>query len=265
MSSNIINILGSQKWKLARRVLKIILIITIVKFIVHYAGLEFLPLTSLFTAIISANIFLIGFLITGVLSDYKESEKLPGDLAVRLEAMVDELSITHKNKKNLVVKQAIKHVLGLTTSIIKWFHKQEKTSVVVEKITGLNDHFLSMEPLTQANFIVRMKQEQTAIRRIMTRIHTIRETSFNEAGYAIAEIISAVLVIGLILLKLEPFYENIFFVIFVSFILIYMVLLIKDLDNPFGYYEDDNLSQEVSLKPLSDLQVRVKKLESKLK
>jgi hypothetical protein len=36
-----------------------------------------------------------------------------------------------------------------------------------------------------------------------------------------------------------------------------MVLLIKDLDNPFGYYEKDNLTEEVSLKPLFDLEKRM--------
>jgi hypothetical protein len=50
-----------------------------------YLGAEFLSLSSLFTAVVSANIFLIGFLISGVLVDYKESEKIPGDMAASIE------------------------------------------------------------------------------------------------------------------------------------------------------------------------------------
>lgn len=264
MVMSLIKAITSQKWKLTLRVLRITLLVTVLKLLAHYLNIEFLPLSSLFTAIISANIFLIGFLITGVLSDYKESEKLPGDLAVSLEAITDEMVIMYKNKKQLVIKQGIEHTLSLTTSIVNWFHKQEKTSVVGDKISGFNDYFLAFEPFTQANFIVRMKQEQTTIRRLITRIHTIRETSFNEAGYAIAEIISFVLVMGMVFLKLDPFYENIFFVVFVSFILIYMVMLIKDLDNPFGYYETDSLSQEVSLKPLFDVKARIKALITRI-
>lgn len=261
----LINTFTAQKWKLAYRVVRITLLVGILKFAVHYAGIEFLPLSSLFTAIISANIFLIGFLITGVLSDYKESEKLPGELAVSLEAITDELSIMYQSKKNKIIKQGIEHTYFLASSINDWFHKKVRTATVLEGIQGYNDYFLAFEPLTQANFIVRMKQEQTTLRRIITRIHSIRETSFNEAGYAIAEIISFLLIVGMIFLKLEPFYENVFFVIFVSFILIYMVMLIKDLDNPFGYYEEDSLSQEVSLKPLIDVQARIKGLSTKIK
>jgi len=93
---------------------------------------------------------------------------------------------------------------------------------------------------------------------MINRIHTIRETSFLGTGYAIAEIITFILVAGLIFIKMDPFYESIFFVSFVSFILIYMIYFIKDLDNPFGYYErEDNLVEEVSLKPILDSQKRI--------
>lgn len=128
------------------------------------------------------------------------------------------------------------------------------------ELKGFNQYFLQFESLTQANFIVRMKQEQNNLRRLLNRAHSIRETSFNRSGYTIAEIITFVLTLGLIFTRLEPFYENIFFVIFVPFILIYMILLIKDLDNPFEYYvRNKETADEVSLKPLIDLKSRLEK------
>ncbi len=36
-----------------------------------------------------------------------------------------------------------------------------------------------------------------------------------------------------------------------------MIYFIKDLDNPFGYNEKDNLVEEVSLKPIKDTQKRI--------
>ena len=36
-----------------------------------------------------------------------------------------------------------------------------------------------------------------------------------------------------------------------------MVYFIKDLDNPFGYNEEDGLVEDVSLKPLIDTQKRL--------
>ncbi len=100
---------------------------------------------------------------------------------------------------------------------------------------------------------------------MINRIHTIRETSFLGTGYAIAEIITIVLVIGLIFIKMDPFYESIFFISFVSFILIYMIYFIKDLDNPFGYNVEDNLVEEVSLKPVLDSRRRLEEYCKELK
>jgi Na+/H+-dicarboxylate symporter len=73
--------LMKSKWRLAINTLPYIIFIAIAKYTAHYYEAEFLTLNALFTAIISANIFLIGFLISGTLSDYKESERLPGEIA----------------------------------------------------------------------------------------------------------------------------------------------------------------------------------------
>jgi hypothetical protein len=247
----------NSRWKLAIKVAPFILVIIIIKFIIHSLGYEFLALNSLFTAIISANIFLIGFLISGVLVDYKESEKLPGDLSASLETMADEGLIIYKNKKSIEAKNYLNKLADFNKSIVGWFYKKEKTNNLMQKLCSFNDDFLLFENQTQANFIVRLKQEQNNIRKIINRIHTIRETNFIASGYAIVEIITFVLVIGLLFIKMDPFYESIFFVSFVSFILIYMIFFIKDLDNPFGYYEEDCLVDEVSLKPVLDSQKRI--------
>jgi predicted membrane chloride channel (bestrophin family) len=247
-----------MKWKLTLKVLPFVLALLVIKLFAHQFKVEFLTLNSLFSAIVSANVFLIGFLISGVLVDYKEAEKLPGDLAVSLEALTDEISIIVKNKKAKVAIDALDHISDMSKNILQWFYKKERTKHILDQITKLNDYFLAFEPLTQANFIVRMKQEQTSLRRIITRIHTIRETSFNPSGYAIAEIITGLLCFGLVFTKIDPYYESLFFVAFVSFILIYMVMLIKDLDNPFGYYKEENLSADVSLVPIQEVINRIK-------
>jgi hypothetical protein len=120
------------------------------------------------------------------------------------------------------------------------------------RLDGLDDFFVAFESLTQANFIVRLKQEQSNVRRALVRIHTIRETSFISSGYMVAQITTLMLVSGLILSRIDPFYESLFFVGVITFLLVFLNLLIHDLDNPFGYYEGDS-AEDVSLKPLDDL------------
>jgi hypothetical protein len=252
----------NPKWKLSQRVIPFVVAVIFAKLVAHYLDIEQFSLSPLFGAIISANVFLIGFLISGVLVDYKESEKLPGELACSFEVLVDECSIVHMNKGGPVTESLLAQIKILLASTLSWLHKEERTSELLTKVSALNLHFLALEPLTQANFIVRMKQEQSTIRRIVTRIHTIRETSFNPSAYAVAEIMSAILSIGLVLTRVEPYYESMFFISIVSFLQVYMVMLIREFDNPFDYYSNDALIENVSLKPLQDLQKRLSAISS---
>jgi len=246
-----------SRWKLAIKTLPFVAVIIVLKFIIHYLGYEFLTLNSLFTAIISANIFLIGFLISGVLADYKESEKLPGDLSASIETMADEALIIYENKKSVEAKIFLQKLLEFNILVIDWFYKKERTEAIRLNLLSFNQDFLAFEHLTQANFIVRLKQEQNLIRKMLKRIRTIRETTFLGTGYAIVEIITSILSFGLVFVKIEPFYEGTFFVVFISFILIYMIFFVKDLDNPFGYSIQDNMVEEISLKPILDSKMRL--------
>lgn len=250
-----------SRWKLAIKTLPYVVVIILIKFLIHELGYEFLSLNSLFTAIISANIFLIGFLISGTLVDYKESEKLPGDLSASLESMADEGFILYQSKKNKTAQQYLDYILAFHDQLTKWFYHKTSTSELMEKLQGFNNYFLEFEKHTQANFIVRLKQEQNHIRKSLNRIHTIRETYFMGTAYAITEIITCVLILGLILVKITPFYESIFFVSFVSFILIYMIYFIKDLDNPFAYQKEESQVDEVSLQPLIESKKRIEALK----
>jgi predicted membrane chloride channel (bestrophin family) len=116
-----------------------------------------------------------------------------------------------------------------------------------------------MEQWAQATLVARLKQEQSNLRRSIIRIHTIRETSFISSGYLLADLITILLCVGLVLARIEPFYESLFFVGVISYLMIYLLLLIRDLDNPFGYY-DRHSGEDVSLKPLEDTVRRIKQM-----
>lgn len=247
----------SSKWHIAIRTLPIVFLVVGIKYIVHTLGYEFLELNSLFTAIISANIFLISFLVSGTLVDYKESEKIPAEMSASLETMADEGLIIYENKHTPESQAFLQKLVTLNTMLLDWFWKKERTETIMQHVRSFNHDFLAFEDQTQANFIVRLKQEQNMLRKLVKRVHTIRETSFIGAGYAIAEIITTILLVGLVIIKMDPFVESLFFVSFVSFMLVYMIYFIKDLDNPFSYYASDNLAADVSLHPLIDSQKRL--------
>lgn len=253
-----------SKWRLAARAIPVLILIGIVKAATHYFGLEFLELSAIFTALISANIFLIGFNISGVLSDFKEGEKLPGELASNIEAIADECVYIHKSKGAADGKNGFIYCIDFTKLVLKWLYNKARTKQVMEKIAGFTDIFLAFDTLSQTSFISRLKHEQSEIRKAVMRIHAIREVRFSAAAYAIAEIITAMIIMGMVFLKMAPFYQNMFFTLFISFVFIYMLFLIRDLDDPFAYYDQKHSVEEISLHSLEDLEERLKKRRAQL-
>ena len=239
--------------------------IALVKIIFQYLNIELFEVNPLLTAIISGNIFILGFLLNSTLRDYKEAEKFPGDIASTLENIYDECEILYLNKPEQVALDAIAHTRKLNMMFKDWFEKKAYTQDILAEISEFNKYWGAFEPLTQANFIVRLKNEQSNLRKMIVRINVIRDTPFYEASYKIARLSVIFMVIMMTLLTSNPFYEYLFFVCIITFLNVFLVNLIKDLDDPFEYDQDDS-KDEVSLKPFLDLEKRIeKRFEVKIK
>ncbi len=115
-------------WIFVKAIL-IVIIIIILKFIAHVFDLEFLTINNLFSGIIAANVFLMGFLLSGVLSDYKESEKIPGEIASSINNIYSELFCLYHDKKIFRSKDSLIYCQELTNSILLWFHRKERTTL----------------------------------------------------------------------------------------------------------------------------------------
>ena len=247
-----------QKWSIAIKVIPVLLVILVLKILAHKFGYEVIALNAIFTSLVGGTIFLIGFLLSGVLSDYKESEKIPGEIAASLESLYDEAYTISKTKDSKTAKDFLKYHKTFMNSLNDWFYKKEKTQSILKKISKMNEFFIELEKEgVQAGFIVRMKAEQNNLRKIVIRIHTIRDTDFIASAYAIVEALGIAISVGMILTKIEPFYQSLFFTMLVTFLISYMFFLIKDLDNPFDYSLHGESGTEVSLKPIHDFEKRI--------
>jgi hypothetical protein len=243
-----------QKWSIALRILPLVLIVSILKFLSHKFGFEVMELNALFTSLVAGTIFLIGFLISGVLTDYKESEKIPSELAGSLRNLLDDTITINKGKNSDTARQFIDFQKNFVVLLQEWFYKKERTSTILNKISQMNDFFIELDKEgIQANYIIKMKNEQNNIRRIILRVDTIRDTEFVGSAYAIVESMGFLTALGLILIKIEPFYASLFLTLLITFLISYMFLLIKDLDNPFDYKIKGETGTEISLKPFHDI------------
>jgi len=244
-----------QKWTIALKILPLILLVTALKFGTHKFGFEVMELNALFTSLVAGTIFLIGFLISGVLTDYKESEKLPSELAAVLRNLYDDALTIHLGKNSVAAKEFIVFQENFISSLKDWFYKKAKIKVVLDKLSLMNDFFIAMDKEgIQANYIIKMKSEQNNIRKMVMRIDTIRDTEFVGSAYAIVEAMGFLIVFGLLIIKIEPFYASLFLTLLITFLISYMFLLIKDLDNPFDYAANGETGTEISLKPIHDFE-----------
>jgi hypothetical protein len=248
-----------QKWSIAFKVLPLMVVVAVLKLISHWYGLEIMELNALFTSLVAGTIFLIGFLISGVLSDYKESEKIPSELSASLKALSDDAYTIWKSKNSDAALQFIEFQKMFVRSLIDWFYKKEKTKSMLEKVSQMNDFFIEMdkEGVIPA-YIIKMKNDQSAIRKLILRVDTIRDTDFIGSAYAIVEAMGFLTGLGLIMIKIEPFYASLFFTLLVTFLISYMVFLIIDLDNPFDYSAKGESGTEIPLYPLHKLEDEMK-------
>jgi len=248
-----------QKWSTTVKVLPLILLVAFLKLLSHKFGLEVMELNALFTSLVAGTIFLIGFLISGVLSDYKESEKIPNELTASIKSLTDDAYTIWKSKNSATAREFIDFQKGFLESLMMWFYKKERTKTLLEKISQMNDFFVELdkEGIIPA-YIVKMKNEQNNIRKLILRVDTIRDTDFIGSAYAIVETMGFLTGLGLIMIKIEPFYASLFVTLLVTFLMSYMVFLIIDLDNPFDYSTKGESGTEISLKPLHDLDLVMK-------
>lgn len=243
-----------QKWSIAIKILPLCFTVAILKFLSHDYGFELMELNTLFTTLIAGTIFLLGFLMSGVHADYKESEKIPSELSGAIKSLHDDAYTIFKSTGSQTAEDLRNNLSGVVDDLLLWFYRKESTKYILNRISEMNEYFIGLEKEgVQVNYIIRLKNEQDIIRNKVLRIDTIRDTEFVGSAYAIVEAMGFVIALGLIIIKIEPMYGSLFFAFLVTFLISYMFLLIKDLDNPFDYLDKGEKGNEISLKPIHDL------------
>lgn len=240
-----------KNWLLLLKALVLVAMVIAAKLASHFLGYELLSLNNLFSGIIAGNVFLMGFLLSGVLSDYKEAERIPGEMAAALATIFEECSALAAGNLS-TARDAAGSIAALCERTLHWFHRKTKTRDLLILVQDCNMRLNKLEPSVPANHVVRLKNELTTIRRLVIRTDTIRDTSFISSGYLIASTVTGLLCIGLVLSKIEPFAESLFFVGVISFLMVFLLLLIRDLDDPFAFDEGES-AENVSLYPLDRL------------
>jgi len=234
----------------------------LLKSLAHTIGLDVLEMSPLFSALVAASVFLLGFLLNGVLSDYKESEKLPGELASALFLLATEVKAVPIHTPGAQVQDDLEAIRDLGSCALRWIKGEVNTDQVMASYTLTHEHTVTASTcLAHSSLKGRLMIEMAAILRCLNRIEVIRETDFAAMVYLLAYSAATILCIGLSLIKTDTssFYNNSFFLFSLSWLLIFILHLISDLDNPFGF-GDMSSAEDVDLTILESTQLKLEQL-----
>ena len=237
-----------------------VLLLCGVKVAIHFSGLELISVNPLFSAMIASTIFLLSFLLNGVLSDFKESEKIPAELATSLQSLNLEIQAIQAYHPEAQIAGALAAVTGLGQSLLDWL----KERISMEQILARHAQTHAEVVLAAVEFKGdasglkgRLMQHLSVILAKISRVQTIREITFVPLVYWMVDIASMLLFAGLVIARTENLPESVFFLAVISFIVILLLRLINDIDNPFGLSDLDS-AENVSIELLEKAVDRLK-------
>ena len=249
------------KWRLMLTTLPITLLILFIKFlIVHGLDYEGLVKFSEIGLVITGGIFLIGFMLAGTMADYKESEKIPSELACAIETIEDTVLLGHSFKGGFDLSEARKQLNEVTESIINWFKHGGSEEDVFRRINSITAIALMMEKAGVGAIASRVSGEQHNLRKLFSRVNVIKKTGFLTTGYALLEVLTIVIIALMLVSRFENETISIIIISFITQIFVYMLRLIRDVDEPFEYSPTGKVrASDIDLFPLLDYDQRAKK------
>jgi hypothetical protein len=240
------------------KVSALVLAIGLAKLVAHQLGWEWMRPNPLVTSLVASTVFLMGFLLNGVLGDFKESEKLPGEIATSLETLGLEIQAIPSHNPVAQVGHHLEAVAELGDSILEWLLNRIPTAELLRRYQQTHGQVVQASvklgiPPLQA----RLMAETAQILKLINRVEAIRETSFITLVYWLATAGIVLLSGSLVFTVTDVLQESIFFIIVITFLLIFLLRLIADIDNPFGH-ADATSAEDVSIELLVAAVLRLK-------
>jgi predicted membrane chloride channel (bestrophin family) len=231
--------------------------VILLKWLYDQSSAPHLELSPLLTGVIAAEVFIVGFMLAGTTGDFKEAERLPGELAASLETVADECLIIDAELELPEARQCVAQLVEIGRSVHWWLLHNQELDEVMADLRALNPLFMMFAPKIQPGFTTRLKSEQAAMRRLVIRMDTMRRTSYVSAGYLIAEITAVVILVLLLITQIGEITPTALVVGVISFLLFYALALIRDLDNPFEYRDGKPRAADVDLEVLEHSEDRL--------
>lgn len=247
-----------------------LLILVIKNFIIKnisFYGQDFHDLIEVtdITIIFTGAFFVFGLLLAATMSDFKESERIPGEVASNLEAIKDWIYLairaprtgtTDLCKEELNQTYLREQLLTITDGIIFWIYSKEKDSnFIFPLIRNSNEiAYYFAERGVDKEAIKGIQENTNAMRKQLTRAYSISRNNFIAPAYTLLRSILFIVMALLLITKFKSNSADYFVTSAITFLFSYLYLLISGLDDPFDITNDEI---DVDLKPIDRFKQRL--------
>jgi hypothetical protein len=194
------------------------------------SGLSTTPLAS---SIIGGGVFVMGLVVAGTLSDYRDAERAPTDIAASLYALLREGEAMNQiwGKPDLTVlrNRLIAVVTNLRSDI-----NAGNTRDCQEAVEELSVSLLELEDSdVPANYIVRLRAEQASLRKATLRMYHIQREAFLPSAKAMITSLVLIILVMLMFTDMGGQLESLVTLGFLAFFFVYLLRILNVIDKPF--------------------------------
>lgn len=232
-----------------RKILPLTSLFCLAKWAFHLLNWEIWEFDALVAALIGAATFVIAFILSGTLNDYRIGERMVAQIATSIAAIQDTalmVAAGHPEYHAVALSQGLSQVMQ---AVLEWLTQNKAVEPIDQAITDLNPLFAQMEAFTTGPIISRVQAEQSKIRFAIVRMQVIRDTDFLAPTYVLLELFLAGVSVALLWVRDDQLSKSLLVSSFLVAAFLYLLVLIRDLDNPFQY--DGKSCIEVDLSPLT--------------
>lgn len=238
------------KFKLFLKAAIIAAIVLTAKYFTDHYGLSQISINTLTSSFFAGVFFTISILFTAAMTDFKEAEKIPGELAVLMKALRNDAKLACAVGNNCdETRDIVSHVEGLFSAILDNFrgncwHKtrlDKQFNQINEDITDLSIKNIAPTVLTK------IRENLTNVDRLSHRIDYIGYTDDIPGAYLVADIALAAVFLIFIFSNNEWGVGGLVLFGAITFVLSAIILLIHDMDNPFEYGKNTMADVDLSV------------------
>ena len=236
------------KWRILLRVLPLTGLFCAAKVGMHTFHLEPWAFDSLTGSLFGAATFVVALTLSGTLADYGASERMPLEIANAIAAIQDGITLVAMEHPHIDPKASQSTLGQIVTAILGWLREDKAFEAIEQAIAQLTPLLVPLLSINGGIALAnRIQEEQARLRSLTQQMKGNRDTDFLEPAYVLLWLFLGGSIAALLLIGADRFSENLTVSAFLFTSFLYLLFLIRDLDNPFDYHGRSSVDVDLSV------------------